>query len=107
MRQHLEMDSDRVFFITTVTAQRQPIFRREAAADLLIETLAAHYRDERKYLLHEFVIMPDHVPALITPSRGISLEQAVQIIKGGFFVSPEGTRAGVAGEFQQSSGAGS
>ncbi len=83
MRQHPEMDSDRIFFITTVTAQRQPIFRREAAADLLIETLA-HYRDERKYLLHEFVIMPDHVHALITPSMEISLERAVQFIKGGF-----------------------
>jgi len=83
MRQHPEMDSDRTFFITTVTAHRQPIFRREAAADLLIETLA-HYRDERKYLLHEFVIMPDHVHALITPSMEISLERAVQFIKGGF-----------------------
>lgn len=83
MRQHPEMDSDRIFFITTVTAQRRPIFRREAAADLLIATLA-HYRDEGKYLLHEFVIMPDHVHALITPSVEISLERAVQFIKGGF-----------------------
>ncbi len=83
MRQHPEMDSDRIFFITTVTAQRQPIFRREAAADLMIQTLA-HYRDERKYLLHEFVIMPDHVHALITPSMEISLERAMQFIKGGF-----------------------
>jgi putative transposase len=83
MRQHPEMDSDRIFFITTVTAQRQPIFRREAAADLLIATLA-HYRDARKYLLHEFVIMPDHVHALITPSMEISLERAMQFIKGGF-----------------------
>jgi len=77
------MDSDRIFFVTTVTANRQPIFRREAVARLLIETLA-HYRDERKFLLHEFVIMPDHVHALLTPSGEISLEQAMQFIKGGF-----------------------
>jgi REP-associated tyrosine transposase len=83
MRQHAEMDGDRIFFITTVTAQRQPIFRREAAADLLIATLA-QYREEGKYLLHEFVIMPDHVHALITPSVEISLERAMQFIKGGF-----------------------
>jgi putative transposase len=76
------MDTDRTFFITTVTAQRQIIFRRETTADLLIATLS-HYRDERKYLLHEFVIMPDHVHALITPSAEISLERAVQFIKGG------------------------
>ena len=77
------MDSDRIFFVTTVTAERQPIFRREAAANLLIETLA-HYRDERKFLLHEFVIMPDHVHALLTPAPEISLERALQFIKGGF-----------------------
>jgi putative transposase len=77
------MDSDRIFFITTVTAQRRPIFRRETTAHLLIETLA-HYRDERKFLLHEFVIMPDHVHALLTPAPEISLERAMQFIKGGF-----------------------
>jgi putative transposase len=77
------MDSDRVFFITTVTAQRQPIFRRESTANLLIETLA-HYRDQRKFLLHEFVVMPDHIHLLITPAEEISLERAVQFIKGGF-----------------------
>jgi putative transposase len=77
------MDSDRAFFITTVTANRQPIFRRDAVARLLIETLA-HYRGEGKFLLHEFVIMPDHVHALITPAYEISLERAMQFIKGGF-----------------------
>ena len=77
------MDSDRVFFVTTVTAQRRPIFRREATANLLIETLA-HYRNERKFLLHEFVVMPDHIHVLLTPATEISLERAVQFIKGGF-----------------------
>jgi putative transposase len=77
------MDSDRVFFVTTITAQRRPVFRREETARLLIETLA-HYRHERKFLLHEFVIMPDHVHALLTPAPEISLERAMQFIKGGF-----------------------
>lgn len=77
------MDSDRIFFVTTVTAHRQPIFRRDAVARLLIDTLA-HYRDERKYLLLEFVVMPDHLHALLTPAPEISLERAMQFIKGGF-----------------------
>jgi putative transposase len=77
------MDSDRIFFVTTVTALRQPIFRREATANLLVDTLA-QYREERKYLLHEFVVMPDHLHALITPADEISLERAMQFIKGGF-----------------------
>jgi len=77
------MTFGRVFFVTTVTAARLPIFRRDAAANLLMDTLA-HYRDEGKYLLHEFVIMPDHVHLLLTPSKEISLERAVQFIEGGF-----------------------
>lgn len=35
-------------------------------------------------MLHEFVVMPDHVHALITPAFEISLERAVQFIKGGY-----------------------
>jgi putative transposase len=80
---HFEMNSDRIFFVTTITAQRRPIFRKESTANLLIETLT-HYRDERKFLLHEFVIMPDHIHALLTPAAEISLERAMQFIKGGF-----------------------
>ena len=80
---HLEMDSERTFFITTITAHRQPIFRREATSNLLIDTLA-HCRDQRKYLLHEFVIMPDHIHLLLTPTEEIALERAMQFIKGGF-----------------------
>lgn len=77
------MDSERVFFTTTVTAQRLPVFRRETNANLFLETLV-HYRDEGKFLLHEFVVMPDHVHLLITPTDEISLERAMQFVKGGF-----------------------
>jgi putative transposase len=77
------MECDRVFFVTTVAAQRRPLFSTERTANLLIETLL-HYRDSQKYLLHEFVIMPDHVHTLISPAVDISLERAVQFIKGGF-----------------------
>jgi len=74
---------DRTFFITSVSAQRKTIFQRSATADLFIDVLL-HYRAERKYLLHEFVVMPDHFHTLITPEPEISLERAVQFIKGGF-----------------------
>ena len=77
------MDSERIFFITTITAGRLPIYRRDATARLLIDTLS-HYREQKKFLLHEFVIMPDHIHALLTPATEISLERAVQFIKGGF-----------------------
>jgi putative transposase len=76
-------DSQRTFFITTVTRQRVPIFRVEARARLLIEMLLG-YRDQGKYLLHEFVVMPDHIHLLLTPAGEVSLERAVQFIKGGY-----------------------
>ena len=42
-----------------------------------------NYRDKGAYLLHEFVVMPDHIHMLLTPSGDISLEKAMQLIKGG------------------------
>ena len=74
---------DRTFFITSITAQRRTLFQTDANAQLLIDTII-HYRSQKKFLLHEFVIMPDHFHALITPADEISLERAVQFIKGGF-----------------------
>jgi putative transposase len=46
--------------------------------------LSKHYRKEGKYLLHEFVIMPNHLHLLLTVSREISIEKAVQLVKGNF-----------------------
>lgn len=46
---------------------------------LLIDVLE-HYREENKYLLHEFVVMPNHFRLLITPLE--SIERALQLIKG-------------------------
>jgi putative transposase len=66
--------------VTTETWQRRALFRNERWAKLFINTLY-HYRGSA-YLLNEFVIMPDHIHVLITPSA--SLEKAVQFIKGGF-----------------------
>ena len=73
----------RTFFITAITYQRQPLFRRGQMAELFMETLF-HYRDEKVFLLHEFVLMPDHTHLVLTPSFRFSLEKAVQRIKGGF-----------------------
>jgi putative transposase len=76
-------DSARTFFVTSIAWRRVPIFRVEARARLLIDVLLG-YRDQRKYLLHEFVVMPDHIHLLLTPGPEISLERALQFIKGGY-----------------------
>jgi putative transposase len=78
-----DMDWQRTFFITAVTWGRMPIFRVEDRARLLIDVLF-DYRGQGKFLLHEFVVMPDHVHVLLTPAPEIALERAVQFIKGGF-----------------------
>jgi len=51
-------------------------------AEIVIETLY-HYREKSAYLLHEFVLMPDHLHLILTPSPAVSLEKATQLIKGG------------------------
>jgi putative transposase len=72
---------DRTFFITSVTAQRKTLFQRDAVSDLLVDVFQ-HYRDQGKYLLHDFVIMPDHFHALITPANEISMEKAISVHQG-------------------------
>ena len=72
--------SGETYFVTSQTWQRRTLFRNETWAELFLETLQS-YRG-RAYLLHEYVLMPEHFHALITPS--VTLERAVQFIKGGF-----------------------
>src|SRR5919109_4248478 len=63
---------DRVFFATS-----------PRVCELFLQT-TLHFRDAGKFLLHEFVVMPDHCHFLLTPARLISLERVMQLIKGGF-----------------------
>ena len=46
----------RTFFITAATRGRRPIFRAVPMAQLFLDTLQ-RYRAQRKFLLHEFVLM--------------------------------------------------
>jgi REP-associated tyrosine transposase len=74
---------ERTFFITAVCHEREPVFRSKMLTELLLDTMVA-YRTQGKFLLHEFVIMPDHVHLILTPDIKIPMERAVQFIKGGF-----------------------
>ena len=70
------------YFITSRTWESRPLFRRVPACEIFIEMLL-HYRDQGAYLLHAFVLMPEHFHILLTPSGGTSLERAIMYIKGG------------------------
>ncbi len=68
-------------FITAATFQKHNLFQSDRMAGLFVQVLLS-YRSQHKYLLHEFVLMPDHFHLLITPTP--TLERALQLIKGGF-----------------------
>jgi putative transposase len=70
------------YFATTKSSQSTALFQVHAAADIMVAKLL-HYRDAGAYPLHAFVLMPNHVHVLLTPSNATSLEKAMQLIKGG------------------------
>ena len=73
----------RTYLVTAVTAQRRRLFQVTATAELFQRTLF-DYRGQGKFLVHAFVVMPEHFHALISPAPDVSLEKAMQFIKGGF-----------------------
>lgn len=73
----------RTYFVSAVTAQRRRLFQVAAHAELLQQTIF-DYRHQGRFQLHAYVIMPDHFHAILTPAADISLEKALQYIKGGF-----------------------
>jgi putative transposase len=73
----------RTYLVTAVAAQRRSLFQATATAELLKQTIF-DYHGQGRFQLHAFVIMPDHFHAVITPAPDVSLEKAMQYIKGGF-----------------------
>jgi putative transposase len=51
-------------------------------AEILVQRILACH-DKGAYQLHEFVVMPNHFHLLLTPDEAMTLEKAVQLIKGG------------------------
>jgi len=71
------------FFVTSSIADKRKLLQSDRSAGLFIRTLY-EYRAEGKFRLHEYVVMPDHFHVLLTVDAGMSVERAVQFIKGGF-----------------------
>jgi putative transposase len=79
---HRGVTSESTYFVTANVLEKRSLFQVDKIARLFIETLL-DYREQKKYLLHEFVVMPDHLHLILTPT-GITLERAMQFAKGGF-----------------------
>ena len=70
------------YFVTSRTWESRKLFVKPSACEIFIETLS-HYRNEGAYLLHAFVLMPEHFHILLTPAKDTPLERAVMYMKGG------------------------
>jgi len=70
------------YFVTTKTWQNRSLFHVSDLADILVGRIIT-CRDQGAYLLHEFVVMPDHLHLMLTPTDTATIEKALQLIKGG------------------------
>ena len=68
------------YAVTIVCAERLRLLGPTHQAEAVLSTLF-RYRTEQRFLLHAFVIMPDHIHLVLSPAA--SLEQMTGIIKGG------------------------
>ena len=73
----------RTFFVSTSAFAKQRLLQTDRMAELLIDTIFK-YRNAGRFELHEFVVMPDHLHLLMTIGVEMTIEKAVQFIKGGF-----------------------
>jgi putative transposase len=73
----------RTFFVTSSICEKRNLLQSDRAAGLFVRVLC-DYRAHGKFRLHEFVVMPDHFHVLLTVECDMTVERAVQFIKGGF-----------------------
>lgn len=74
---------ERTFFITSKSIEGRAILQSERHAMLLIDVMRA-YVEAKKFVIHDFVVMPNHLHVLMTLDNLISIERAAQLIKGRF-----------------------
>jgi putative transposase len=73
----------RTFFVTSKTIEGRNLLQSERMALLFIDVLRS-YVAARKFIIHDFVVMPNHVHLLLTVDQSLSIEKAMQFAKGGF-----------------------
>jgi putative transposase len=75
--------ASQTYFITSSTWQKRALFQSEQLAQLFLRCLF-DYRDQHSFQLQAFVLMPNHFHLLLTPAPAVTIEKAMQLIKGGF-----------------------
>lgn len=71
------------YFVTFATYGRHPVFQDLETARLLVDELHI-LRQELRFLLLSYVVMPDHVHLVVVPSSVAGLAKIMQYVKGRF-----------------------
>lgn len=69
------------YFITAACYLKKYVLQSDRMAALFVDVLQ-YYRNEKKMLVHEFTVMPNHVHVLVTTAE--SAEMATKRVKGCF-----------------------
>jgi REP element-mobilizing transposase RayT len=86
---------NRSYFVSSATRHRTPLFRDRELAAIVVQNLL-FYRRRGDYLLHAYVVMPDHIHALITPVNG-SISDNMRNVKS-YITKEIRERRGITGE---------
>lgn len=73
----------RTYFVSSKTSKGRALLQTERMAKLLIDVLR-HYTFAKKFTVREFVVMRNHFHLLLTVPAGMTIERAVQMVKGNF-----------------------
>jgi len=73
----------RTFFTTTKTSMGRRLLQSERNAELLVDVLRSLVA-EHAFKLHDFVIMPDHLHLILKVADEMTVEKAMQLVKGRF-----------------------
>src|SRR5271156_5162759 len=70
------------YFVTSRTWESRALFKNQKTCEIFMEAVLK-YRDQGRYKLHGFVLMPEHFHVILTPGPDVSVERAAQFVKGG------------------------
>lgn len=69
-----------IYFITTRTFDKYPVFENIKFCQILLNNIC-YYRKKLKFKLLAYCILPDHLHLLIRPRRRFNISQIMQLIK--------------------------
>jgi putative transposase len=76
-------EGTRTFFVTSKTSLGRSLLQTDRMANLFIDVLRT-YVAAKRFKIHDFVVMPNHFHLQMTVDNAITIEKAVQLIKGNF-----------------------